>query len=47
MVKLALPQDNKTILASQYQLYLPSEIQLLNEIKKELDNDFREGATNE
>lgn len=40
MVKLALPQDNKTILANQYQLYLPSESQLLNEIKKELDNDF-------
>jgi predicted nuclease of restriction endonuclease-like (RecB) superfamily len=47
MVKLALPHDNKTILASQYQLYLPSESQLLNEIKKELDNDFQGGTTNE
>jgi predicted nuclease of restriction endonuclease-like (RecB) superfamily len=47
MVKLALPQDNKTILASQYQLYLPSESQLLNEIKKELETDFQGGTTNE
>jgi RecB family endonuclease NucS len=37
MVKLALPHDNKTILASQYQLYLPTESQLLEEIKKETD----------
>ena len=35
MVKLALPEDNKTILASQYKLYLPSEKQLLDEIKRE------------
>lgn len=47
MVKLALPQDNKTILASQYKLYLPSESQLLNEIKKELKNDFYGGTANE
>jgi predicted nuclease of restriction endonuclease-like (RecB) superfamily len=32
MVKLALPQHNKTILASQYKLYLPTEQQLLAEI---------------
>ena len=25
MVKLSLPEDNKTILASKYELYLPSE----------------------
>lgn len=37
MVKLALPADNKTILASKYHLYLPSESQLLEEIKKETD----------
>ena len=36
MVKLALPEDNKTILASKYQLYLPSETQLLEEIKKDI-----------
>lgn len=32
-VKLALPEDNKTILASQYQLYLPTTEQLLKEIE--------------
>lgn len=47
MVKLALPQDNKTILASQYQLYLPSESQLLDEIKKEMENDFQQPKINE
>ncbi len=34
MVKMSLPEDNKTILASQYELYLPSEERLINEIKK-------------
>lgn len=36
-VRLALPEDNKTILASKYQLYLPSTEQLIskiNEVKK-------------
>ena len=33
-VKLALPENNKTILASQYQLYLPSTEQLLEQIKE-------------
>lgn len=36
MVKLSLPLNNRTILASQYQLYLPTESQLLEEIKKEV-----------
>lgn len=39
MVKMALPENNKTILASQYKLYLPSEQQLLAEMKKELNNE--------
>lgn len=39
MVKLSLPVDNQTIMASQYQLYLPSESQLLNELKKEIENE--------
>lgn len=39
MVKLALPEHNKTILANQYKLYLPTEQQLLNEIK--LNTDLR------
>lgn len=38
MVKLALPENNQTILASQYKLYLPTESQLLEEIKKEMEN---------
>lgn len=37
VVKFSLPEDNKTILASQYKLILPTEEQLLNEIKKEID----------
>lgn len=32
VVKMSLPEDNKTILASEYQLYLPSEEQLAKEI---------------
>jgi predicted nuclease of restriction endonuclease-like (RecB) superfamily len=36
MVKLSLPENNTSVLASQYQLYLPSENQLLEELKKEL-----------
>ena len=33
-VKMALPEDNKTILASQYQLYLPTTEQLINEVNE-------------
>lgn len=33
-VKLTLPQDNKAILASQYQLYLPTEEQFIKEINE-------------
>ena len=36
VVKFALPEDNKTILTSQYQLYLPTEKQLISEVKKDL-----------
>ena len=32
VVKMTLPENNKTILASQYQLYLPSQAQLVNEV---------------
>lgn len=38
LVKYSLPEDNKTIMASKYQLYLPSEKQLVLELKKELKN---------
>jgi NADPH-dependent 7-cyano-7-deazaguanine reductase QueF-like protein len=37
MVKISLPADNQTIVASKYQLYLPTQQQLLAEVKKELD----------
>ncbi|MBO4804604.1 MAG: DUF1016 family protein [Paludibacteraceae bacterium] len=33
-VKMALPEDNKTILASEYKLYLPSTAQLVKEINE-------------
>ena len=34
MVRVSLPEDNKTILAAEYKLHLPSEEQLLAEIRK-------------
>lgn len=34
MVRMALPEDNKTILASLYQLYLPTEEQFRQEIEE-------------
>ena len=47
MVKLSLPQNNRSIMASQYQLYLPSESQLLNELKKEIYNEEIRRLTDE
>ncbi len=37
MVKITLPKNNKTIIASKYQLYLPTEQQLIDEVMKEID----------
>lgn len=37
VVKITLPESNKTIVASKYQLYLPTEQQLIDEVKKEMD----------
>lgn len=34
LVSMSLPQDNNAILASKYQLYLPTEQQLINEVEK-------------
>ena len=34
VVKMTLPEDNKTILASEYQLYLPTTEQLVNEVNE-------------
>ena len=38
MVKFTLPEGNKNIIASQYHLYLPTEQQLIAEMKKEIEN---------
>ena len=37
MVKISLPADNQTIVASQYQLYLPTQQQLLAEVRREIE----------
>jgi len=37
VVKITLPEHNKTIIASKYQLYLPSEKQLIEEVKREIE----------
>jgi len=37
VVKITLPENNKTIIASKYQLYMPTEQQLIDELKKEID----------
>lgn len=37
VVKISLPADNQTIVASKYQLYLPTEQALMAEVKKEID----------
>lgn len=44
VVKITLPENNSTIIASKYQLYLPTEQQLMEEVKKEiekLDNQLK------
>jgi predicted nuclease of restriction endonuclease-like (RecB) superfamily len=47
VVKISLPTDNNTIIASKYKLYLPSEQQLINEIKKEIQKLDVEYGDNE
>jgi predicted nuclease of restriction endonuclease-like (RecB) superfamily len=37
VVQMTLPEDNKTILASKYELYLPSEETLLEEVRVEIE----------
>lgn len=34
LVKMSLPEDNNSIVAAKYQLYLPTEQQLINEVEK-------------
>ncbi len=43
MVKLALPLENQTLMASKYQLYLPTEKQLLNELKRDFEDEIHKG----
>lgn len=47
VVKITLPQNNKTIIASKYDLYIPSEQTLLNEIKIELEKLKNNNTINE
>lgn len=37
VLKFTLPEVQKQLLASEYEMYLPTEKQLLAEVKKELD----------
>jgi len=37
VVKITLPENNKTIIASEYKIYLPTEQQLIAEIRKEIE----------
>lgn len=37
VVKFSLPENNSTIIASKYHLYLPTEQQLIDEVKKEIE----------
>ncbi len=46
LVKFSLPENNETILASKYKLYLPTEKELLAELKKEV-KEFEEKVSNE
>ena len=36
VVRMALPEDNRTILASEYKLYLPTQTQLIDEVNSVL-----------
>ncbi len=38
VVRFTLPENQKQIIASQYELYLPTEQQLLEEVNKELES---------
>ena len=42
VVKISLPENNKTIIASEYKLYLPTEQQLMEEVKKEIEKQEAE-----
>ncbi len=42
VVKITLPENSNNIIASKYQLYLPTEQQLIEEVKKEIDKMMKE-----
>jgi predicted nuclease of restriction endonuclease-like (RecB) superfamily len=42
VVKITLPENNSSIIASKYQLYLPTEQQLIDEVKKEIEKLSKE-----
>jgi predicted nuclease of restriction endonuclease-like (RecB) superfamily len=44
VVKISLPENNSTIIASKYQLYLPTEKQLIDEVNKEIEKLDRLGG---
>jgi predicted nuclease of restriction endonuclease-like (RecB) superfamily len=44
VVKISLPEKNSNIIASKYSLYLPSEKQLIEELKKEIKKLDKENA---
>ena len=44
LVRYSLPTDNQTILAAQYQLYLPSEAQLLEAVQAARRNTVGDGG---
>ncbi len=37
VVRISLPENNSTVIASKYQLYLPTEKQLMAEVMKEIE----------
>ena len=45
VVRYSLPEDNRQIFASQYQLHLPTEQQLTDEVRKELERFAGAAAT--
>ncbi|GAA4432838.1 PDDEXK nuclease domain-containing protein [Ravibacter arvi] len=45
VVKISLPETNKTIIASEYKLYLPTEQQLIEEVKKEIEKRGNNAGT--
>jgi hypothetical protein len=47
VVHYSLPENNRQILASKYQLHLPTEAQLQAEVRKELERFSDEGAHND